>query len=178
MVRWTDPVTPSTTSWGEGRDPTLGWNGPRPTTWVTRGGIVPIPLLLKCYWTPILLGVQWCLGLQIQDVALKWPPSWSTTSWDEGRDQTLQWNGPLLLLGWVEVECPLYYSSSNYTEPLSFWAQVLLTIANTCISLKRSCIHPHWITPQNWTQEGKLSASTFKRNLHSQQAYWFWECRS
>ena len=44
------------------------------------------------------------------------------------------------------------------------------------ISLKRSCIHPHWITPQNWTQEGKLSASTFKRDFHPQRAYWFWEC--
>ncbi len=27
------------------------------------------------------------------------------------------------------------------------------------------------------TQEGKLSTSTFKRNLHPQRAYWFWECR-
>ena len=35
---------------------------------------------------------------------------------------------------------------------------------------------PDLKTPQNWTQVGKLSASNFKRNLHPQRAYWFWEC--
>ncbi len=36
--------------------------------------------------------------------------------------------------------------------------------------------NPHWITPRNWTQDGKLSASISKCNLHPQRAYQFWEC--